>query len=553
MTEFIIDGLAVYLYGIFFLFFPGWLIKLSFREFAVRERIGPRGWTEELVANFLLSVVITGVTSALCSIAGVGLHEVKNIFVIFGTVGLVIVCWCKLKKRGIYRVRQQAGPSELPVLVVIGLVFIVMVYQGGLLDFLADGWWHLAYIDQITRDDSLFISQHPIAGGPVLPIIYPPLWHLQVALISGASGVSPPIVWHFFAALSVALLLSAFFGFVLELTGSRNIALLAVVFHIFLIGGLTSYFRVAPWPGNVSYIGLYYFLALTFRMASSVAQMERIKTKSARMLAEASWETLGLLVVTSLVIVGLHGVGAALLILAVFAYLLSTLFFYSGKESLTLIHAERRVCTIILAVATFAGFLLAITVFRDRYIFLLGSPPAYAPFMSLIIPCGFLVYLGCYPLIRCAWGQKHEPWVKAVYFSILFLMLYFLIDFRHLIELFVPNSELIGRHVPRDFQDSLGNWLFLPFWEHQLRGGLLFSGIVSLGLGLILVFLEKNRATVFIFAMSSLVLLVLFSPYFFTLGAFLIPLPSVYRVSLLLFSPLVLAVAFSMLLSGRNR
>ena len=553
MIELLVHGIKVYLCGIFFLFIPGWLAKLAFREFVLGIHDRSLRWSDELVASFLLSMLITGLISALFSITGVGLHQIKIFYLILGFLGAGLVFHRRLKTDASKKVGQRSSRAELPILAVVGMVFIIMVFQGGLLDFLADAWWHLAYIDQIVQDDSLFISQHPISGGPAPSILYPPLWHLQVALISEALELSPPVVWHFIAALSVALLLLAFSSLVSELTGSRNIALIAVILHIFLVGGLVSYFRVASWPGNVSYIALYYFLALTFRMASSVAQMERIKTKSARMLAAASWETLGLLVVTSLVIVGLHGVGAALLILAVFAYLLSTLFFYSGKESLALIHAERRVCTIILAVATFAGFLLAITVFRDRYIFLLGSPPAYAPFMSLIIPCGFLVYLGCYPLIRCAWGQKHEPWVKAVYFSLLVLMVYFLVDFKHLVELFAPDPEPIGRHVPRDFQDSLGNWVFLPFWEHQLRGGMLFSGIVSLGVGLVLVFFEKNRATIFIFAMSSLVFLVLLSPYFFTLGAFLIPLPSVYRVSLLLFSPLVLAVALSMLLSGRNR
>jgi len=56
----------------------------------------------------------------------------------------------------------------------------------------------------------------------------------------------------------------------------------------------------------------------------------------------------------------------------------------------------------------------------------------------------------------------------------------------------------------------------------------------------------------FIFSTSSLVLLVLLSPYFFTLTAFVIPLASVYRVSLLMFTPLVLAVGLSMLLTKHS-
>ena len=81
---------------------------------------------------------------------------------------------------------------------------------------------------------------------------------------------------------------------------------------------------------------------------------------------------------------------------------------------------------------------------------------------------------------------------------------------------------------------------------------MLFSGVLGMLVGFLLVFVTKNRATLFIFSTTSLVFLVLFSPYFFTLTAFMIPLASVYRVSLLLFTPLVLAVGLSMLVNKNS-
>ena len=142
--------------------------------------------------------------------------------------------------------------------------------------------------------------------------------------------------------------------------------------------------------------------------------------------------------------------------------------------------------------------------------------------------------------------------IKVAYFIMLGLMLTGILDWQHAVELFFPISDPIGRHVPRDFQGKWGNWLFLPFWEHQLRGGMLFSGVLGMLVGFMLVFVKKNRATLFIFSTTSLVFLVLLSPYFFTLTAFVIPLASVYRVSLLLFTPLVLAVGLSMLLTKNS-
>jgi hypothetical protein len=375
---------------------------------------------------------------------------------------------------------------------------------------------------------------------------------LQLALISEASSISPAVLWHFVAPLNVVILLLAFYQLTIELTRSKKIAFLAVVLHIFLIGGLISYFRISSWPGNVSYITLYFGLALVFRLSTmSPDANDRADSKKSS-LKEKSYFYF-LLVTSIFLMVGLHGVEVALFLLTLFSFWICTGLFYPPGQMPLQIVADLKHIRLFIGLMSLVGFILALTMFKSRYVFLFNSPPAFQPYLSLILPVGILIYIASYPwVMRFFVGSETKQIIKVAYFILLGLMLAGILDWQHAVELFFPISDPIGRHVPRDFQGILGNWLFLPFWEHQLRGGMLFSGVLGMLVGFVLVFVRKNRATLFIFSTSSLVLLVLLSPYFFTLTAFVIPLASVYRVGLLMFTPLVLAVGLSMLLTKHS-
>jgi hypothetical protein len=554
VTEVFIQGLTSYFYFGFFLLLPGYCLRLILSSWLGAGVLSGRGWANSLVESFILSILITSGIGILFSLAGLGLNTVK--FWFFGLMAAGVLMYALMgrgksnqNEREIWR---QDSLIDVVFAVLTALVFMGMVFQGGLLDFLADGWWHLAYVSQIISDNSLFITNHPTVGGETASVIYPPLWHLQLALISEASSISPAILWHFVAPINVVFLLLAFYQLTVELTRSKKIALLAVVLHIFLIGGLMSYFRVSSWPGNVSYITLYFGLALVFRLSTTSRNVsDRVESKRS-CLREKSY-CYFLLATSIFLMVGLHGVEAALFLLALFSVWICTGLFYSPAQMPLHIDADLKHIRLFIGLVSLAGFILALTIFKSRYLFLINSPPAYEPYLSLIIPVGILIYIASYSwVMRFFVGSEKKQIIKVSYFILLGLMLAGIVDWQHARELFFPISDPIGRHVPRDFQGMWGNWLFLPFWEHQLRGGMLFSGVLGILVGFLLVFVTKNRATLFIFSTSSLVFLILFSPYFFTLTAFVIPLASVYRVSLLLFTPLVLAVGLSMLVNKNS-
>ena len=554
MQEVFIQGLISYFYFGFFLLIPGYCLRMILSQWLGANLFLKRDWANSLVESFILSVLITSAIGILFSLVGLGLNIAK--FWLAGLIAVGILLHVLMRRgkstQAERQISAQASVIDVVLAVFIAAVFVGMVFQGGLLDFLADGWWHLAYVSQMISDNSLLISKHPTGGGDTYSVIYPPLWHLQLALISEASSISPAILWHFVAPINVVVLLLAFYQLTIELTRSKKIALLAVVLHIFLIGGLISYFRVSSWPGNASYIALYFGLALVFRL-STVPRNVTDRAESKRFILKEKSYYYFLLVTSTFLMVGFHGVEAALFLLALFSFWMCTGFFYPPAHMPLQIDADLKHIRLFIGLMSAAGFILALTLFKPRYVFLINSPPAYEPYLSLIIPVGILIYVASYSwVMRFFIESEKKQIIKIAYFIMLGLMLAGILDWQHAVELFFPISDPVGRHVPRDFQGILGNWLFLPFWEHQLRGGMLFSGVLGMLVGFTLVFVKRDRATLFIFSTSTLVLLVLLSPYFFTLTAFVIPLASAYRVSLLMFTPLVLAVGLSMLVNKNS-
>ena len=541
MEDNFFQGVRIYCAVVFFLILPGLFIRFALDLFSRTPRLIESSLMSLLIESFLLSIILNGLIALGISVLDLGLSVIKYVLVVLecGLFGVIVTNRSRLSQIVKF---NGSRPLSLVTGAVMAAFFVMMLFQGGILDMLADGWWHMAYVAQMLAENSVFIDHHPLIGIDSPAVIYPPLWHLQLALISELTGLQIPILWHFLAAFSGTLLLCALYRMTCVLTGNSTIALIAVVAHIFLIGGLSSYARVGSWPGNISYIALYYSFALTFLLSNQVSNA-RTTTIKATLNDRDLMTTISLLTCSILAMIGLHGVGVALYLLGIFAYFVSLGILGSRIDSVAICLADRRVCRAILVVGTVLGTFLALTVFKSRYLFLMSSPPAYDPYLSLLIPTILLVYLAGYRVItKPLSGCIGKMWAHSGYFVILALAIIFCIDFSHVKELFIPNPDPIGRHVPRDFQGAFGNWLFLPFWEHQLRGGMLISGVLTLALGLVLPIFWRDRASVFLFALCGLVFLILFSPYFFTLAAFVIPLASTYRISLLLFSPVIFAI-----------
>ena len=432
---------------------------------------------------------------------------------------------------------------------VILAAFIILSIQGGLLDRLADGWWHMAYANQMILENSAWISNHPLVGKELRSpsILYPPIWHTNLALLSSGLGIALPVIWHAIAGPIVVFTCLAFFLLVDSLTKSSKICFLSLVLLLFLVGGLNSYLRVSPWPANIAYIGLYFALSETFRVSDALET--RARTSYLNLFKIDSDHTLLHLVgigALGFLLIGLHGVEAVLYLFAITAYL-AGLSLTKETHSVPKLQIERAFFFWLIFVLIGFGFLLAFLFLKGYLAELLLLPKSKAPYLNFVVPTilgSLIVILGW---INCSERRNSEKgfWKVAwwIAWAGLLLLLIAVVDFSHISALFAP--EDYGRHVPRAFQDRFGNRVWLPWWDHQLRGAFLFSGFVGIFCAIFALTKERSRATIFIFSNTVLVILILTSPYLFSMSSFLIPLGSTYRVHMLLFTPISIAIFLS--------
>ena len=218
MIEMFWVGFKVYFWAAFLFLVPGCLFLTLLRHIpGVREqRIVNGGYA--LVGSFLLSILFNGCVLTIFSLAAAGLLAATKFLLVFDLVALGLIF--QQARRVLHSNRYTFNLSKREIALVTFLVaeFLVLAYQGGLLDMLADGWWHLAYANQMVIENSILISQHPVVGGPVSSVIYPPLWHMQLALISSLGDLELPVIWHFIAAFNVTMLSVALYLFSKEIS-----------------------------------------------------------------------------------------------------------------------------------------------------------------------------------------------------------------------------------------------------------------------------------------------------------------------------------------------
>ena len=198
------------------------------------------------------------------------------------------------------------------------------------------------------------------------------------------------------------------------------------------------------------------------------------------------------------------------------------------------------------------GMSIGLAFLKGYLIELLSLPKAKAPYLNFIVPvilAGFLLALGkmkYYGAISFKVAVKRKRWWLLFIGFAFFLIT--IIDFSHVIALF--SAEQYGRHVPRAFEDVFDNRVWLPWWDHQLRGALLCSGVVGIFCAFFNSTKQIDRATLFILSNTILVVIVLTSPYLFSFFSFLIPLGSTYRVHMLLFTPIPIAIFLTYMFSN---
>ena len=120
-----------------------------------------------VVTGFALSILINTALATLLAVAGLSIHYLLGFLLLLDV--LLAIYLIIDKQIGI----NVTGGSSL-IWIIASVVFIIMVNNGGLINILADSWWHMSLANQIHDSGTIFSDQHHFRGAGPQPI-YPGL------------------------------------------------------------------------------------------------------------------------------------------------------------------------------------------------------------------------------------------------------------------------------------------------------------------------------------------------------------------------------------------
>jgi len=153
-------------------------------------------------------------------------------------------------------------------------------------------------------------------------------------------------------------------------------------------------------------------------------------------------------------------------------------------------------------------------------------------FIAMVL--ALMVSKGSIP-VRSVFGVKS-------FLAAVLVLLVLSIDVRQLLSL--VNSELAypGRRyheLPLLVEGFFGGKLTVPGWHLQLRSALLYSGLISIPLSVLLAIIKPSRLTLFTASNAVLVLLICVSPYLYEWLSNVM----YWRIAILIFHPIIIATA----------
>lgn len=514
--------------------FNGWLLCLFLRARSQGFCKLTKPFEAQIVGGFLLSIAINGAC----------LLVLQKLTLPFATMGyllpvislsLMAACLLSgLRPHGF--VDFEIGLSRI---LLYGFVFLVLFYNGGLIEHMTDAWWHMSLANKIGIEGSFAPDRGHLTGLPTR--YYPPLWHGNLALAQILSGEMLPILWNTFTAWGAMFKVMAFYLFAHALTRNSVIALMAAFLFVMLPGIGNSYLRVSAWPSHIGYTAWFCLFYVCFCFLDGT----RNSLTRYGVLQWITLDRISLLIAAFVLAVIIYFSHKAEL----FYFALSILFYFfalvfaqvlRGKEAEPVEPAEPLIALaglLIVAIGLYFSLEFALAGF--------GADQSGRSNLDLIIVAWLpVVVLGSMALLWIG-RFKIPTWCARLCFALLLCGLFLLVDYRHVASLFDP-SLAYPMGASRQYALIASGWfdapLKVPGWHLQLREGLLFSGVIALPLSFVLAFIKPSRETLFLASCCFLSLLVCSSPYLYHWLTQVLDYHSVWRIALLVFHPIIYAV-----------
>ncbi|GGZ99234.1 hypothetical protein GCM10008090_04770 [Arenicella chitinivorans] len=522
-------NLESHLWIAYLLFLNGFLLSYCLATWSVGYRELVSNLEAQVLAAFSLSLGLNGVVLLVADTLAMSWQNLLPVFVCVTSAALILTCYRFLV------CRQWALTFDRILWFRVGLyllAFVILFYNGGLIEQISDAWWHMSLANEMVHSSSFTLERGHLDG--ISQRYYPPLWHGNLALLRSLSGEQLPVIWNSFTAWGAVLKLMGVYLFALALGRNTALAVLAAVMFMLLPGIGISYMRVSAWPSHVAYalwFALFYVVFCTLYSVTSKVQgsvVGELKSLFARHHAAVA-------------------VAVVLLIQIALTHQLELVWFFVAMLGFAFVQSMcQRSAGGNLAgsySATLYWFFQLSVVVIVCYTMLLLGEKAITRGVSIdkalahIIPASVLGLCS----LALIFKRRRVSVGILIVAAVLFL---FTVDYKHLVSLFVPDMALPSqgyRQQPLLAEGLFDGVLFVPGWHLQLREGFLFAGILAIPIAVVMAYLKPTVMNLFLAVNAVLAFAFCVSPYFYQWLTDVLRYHSAWRVAILLFTPLVLA------------
>lgn len=487
----------------------------------------------QVLAAFFFSIGLNGLLLLVLDLMGIEFILMKIILPLFSASLILLFVW----KNPIVKIRQTiACDWNYWRLSLYAVIFIVLFYNGGLIEQTSDAWWHMSMANKIAIASSFFLETGHLNG--VYARYYPPLWHGNLALATTLSTEPLPVLWNSFTAWGAVLKVMGFYLMAYSLTKNKLVAVLSALLFVLLPGMGDSYLRVSAWPSHIAYTAWFFLFFVSFSIFDAlrpqiVGWLDGLKSlwsQKARVLFA---------ILLMGVITFSHQVELLFFVFAMLFYFIGiTVYRTLRRDSLNQIESADWVINIIGASLIISALFACLWFVYQAWYPLSNSIDLIIAY--LLPPLLLLTFL---VLQKAQWLSKRCG-LGLLMVSALVLLLS--IDARHVYSLFDPESaypQAVYHELPLTTLGWFGSELKIPGWHLQLRFGLLYSGVAGLLIAIFMAFQQPSRATIFLAATGIGAFLFCSSPYLHHWLREVLNYHSPWRIAVLIFHPMVIALA----------
>jgi len=504
-----------------------WLLRSKFESF----RVLTVSLESQLLSAFFISLGINGLSLLILDWLSIDFYFTKWSLIF---LACILIPWLSITmvKSDFSAFHFEIGLARLALYI---FVFIVLFYNGGLIEQVSDAWWHMSLANKISVESTYSPTLGHLHGLPTR--YYPPLWHGNLALAKLLSGVPIEIFWNSLTAWVGMFKVMAFYLFTYSLSKNQKLAILAAILFVLLPGVGVSYLRVSAWPSHIAYTAWYAMFSVFILLLDNLPREDQKLRQSLLPFLGASATKLVILLVLSTLIYFTHKAEVLWFSVAWFSYLVAA----SLSRLLSPKHEYIIERDHYLLIFFYRCILIALILYCSWFA---ATQEYHKPGMSDQLLAYLLPVVLSSILILLDFKFKS----KAVAYCLLLVFLVLIlgsVNYIHLYSLFVPELAL-----PKGafFESSsvaigyLGGELKAPSWRLQLRAGLLYSGIFSVFIATVALVIKPTRLSILTAGTGCLALLFCVSPYLYHWLQSVLNYHSPWRISLIIFHPIVWAL-----------